>query len=158
MNKTKINREVIPRLLLAAIFYFILYSFLGWVVDSVYNSIMNLSWSPGGFFKSFSVPVPLAPIYGFAAATLIFLKYLFGNRHQLTLFFLCGIFATAIEYWGGVWMVKVIGHRAWDYSDQLINLNGHIALKQTIYWFILGWIFINYIHPPFRRLFNRMIK
>lgn len=150
------NRKYRGIFWLAAVFYFLLYSFLGWVTDSVYNSLTHWYWQPGGLFRSLFWPLPFAPIYGFGAWVLILLKQFFGRFHRVWLFIAAGIYASAVEYLGGLWMVWIFNRRAWDYSDEFLNLNGHISLWHTFLWCVLGWLFIWFIHPMGRWLFEKI--
>jgi len=58
-----------------------------------------------------------------------------------------GVLFTIVEYLGGEFMVHVMGRRAWDYSQNVFNINGHIDLWHTSIWILIGFIFITYIHP-----------
>lgn len=158
MNNKKFNRQRVSKFILSIFFYFVIYSFLGWVIDSGYNSLVNMSWQPGGYFKSFSLPLPFAPIYGFGALTLVALKRSLQRQHPILLYLLAGIYTTAVEYLGGWWMVTIYYRRVWDYSDEFLNLNGHISLEHTFWWFILSALFIKLIHPQGQKLFKFIFK
>ena len=64
------------------IFYnFIIYSFLGWVYESLYVSLLKRSWVNRGFLNG-----PVIPIYG-AGATLVYMVF-WPYRDQYLLVFL----------------------------------------------------------------------
>jgi uncharacterized membrane protein len=142
--------------LLAAIFYFLLYGFLGWGIDTAYSTITECSWQPGGIFKSFFLPIPFAPIYGFGAWVLILFKNFLEKNHNALLFFISTVACTSVEYLGGIWMLVVFHRRAWDYRDTFLNIDGHIDLWHSFCWLILGLIFIKVIHPEGKKMFARL--
>lgn len=123
------------------IFYFILYSFLGWVLESVYKSILQKKLVNSGFLQG-----PFCPIYGLGAiAMIIFLGNLKGNI--IITFILAFFILTLWEYIVAIYLEKVFKTKYWDYSKLKYNIQGRICLKNSIYWGILGVIFIEWIHP-----------
>ena len=57
------------------------------------------------------------------------------------------IVLTAWEYIVGVLLEKLFQTKYWDYSDHKFNIQGRICLNNSIYWGILGIVFIRYINP-----------
>ena len=51
------------------------------------------------------------------------------------------------EYLVGLFLEKVFKTKYWDYSNIKFNIHGRVCLKNSIYWGILGLVFIEYIHP-----------
>lgn len=123
------------------LFYFIIYSFLGWCIESVYKTILEKKFINSGFLYG-----PLCPIYGFGAVILIIL--LNSIPHNIFLIFIVSVVILTIwEYMVGVLLEKIFKTKYWDYSDLKFNINGRICLKNSIYWGILGIIFAFVIHP-----------
>lgn len=121
--------------------YFIIYSMLGWVMESVFRSICERKLINTGFLKG-----PFCPIYGIGAMIMIvFLKQFQYNI--VLLFFMSFVVLTIWEYVVGVFLEKVFNTKYWDYSNHKINFQGRICLTNSIYWGILGIVFICYIHP-----------
>lgn len=122
-------------------FYIIFYSFLGWILESVYKSIIEKRFINSGFLKG-----PICPIYGIAAVIMIFtLNSLKGK--PLLLFVISFVVLSAWEYLAGLILEKLFKTKYWDYSKNKFNLHGRICLKNSIYWGILGVLFIEIIHP-----------
>ena len=73
------------------ILWFLTYSILGWIVESIYMSICNRNLTNRGFAKG-----PICPIYGVGALTVfVILK---PYSHNMLLLFLFGsILATTLE-------------------------------------------------------------
>lgn len=121
--------------------YFIIYSFLGWCIESVYKTILEKRVVNSGFLHG-----PVCPIYGFGAIILIIL--LKGLSKNIVLLFVTStLIMTIWEYVVGVILEKVFKTKYWDYSHFKYNINGRVCLKNSIYWGILGTLFIMIVHP-----------
>lgn len=125
---------------------FFLYSFIGWVWESCYVSVKKGRWVNRGFLNG-----PLLPIYGFGAVTILLSTI--SVRNSLVLIFLLGMTgATILEYVTGVCMEKIFHVRYWDYSNQKLNLNGHICLTSSLAWGVFSVLLVKIIHPPVEAL------
>lgn len=121
--------------------YFIIYSFLGWIMESVVRSISEKKIINTGFLKG-----PVCPIYGIGAIIMLIFLERYQNK-SILLFFIDVIVLTAWEYLVGVLLEKIFHTKYWDYSDQKFNLQGRICLTNSICWGVLGVVFVKYIHP-----------
>ena len=110
------------------VLWFIVYSFLGWLVESIYMSICNRKITNRGFMKG-----PFCPIYGFGALLAYFiLRPLEGNYFLL---YLAGaILATAFEFLVGKLMLRFFGELWWDYKEKPFNYKGILCLESTLAW------------------------
>ncbi|WP_353505773.1 hypothetical protein [Thomasclavelia cocleata] len=54
-------------------------------------------------------------------------------------------------------MEKLFNARWWDYSEQLLNLNGRITLKNTIAFGLLGLLLLFFINPFFSKRFVNFV-
>lgn len=129
-------------------FYFFFYSFLGFLLETVYRSIVTKSLVyPGLLFG------PYCPIYG--VGTFFLLILLLPIKDNLLIFLPAAfIIISLLEYITGYLMEKLLDLRLWDYSRNFLNINGRISLKFSIYWTILAYLFIYYIHPIFESIPN----
>lgn len=127
--------------LFEVITYFIIYSFLGWVMESVFRSICEKKIINTGFLKG-----TFCPIYGIGATIMLLFLDRFENKPVL-LFCIAIIILTAWEYIVGVLLEKIFQTKYWDYSNHKINFQGRICLTNSICWGILGVLFVKYIHP-----------
>ena len=122
--------------------YFIIYSFLGWIIESAFAiCIMGILESRKSFLFG-----PICAIYGVGAAVMIIiLRYFDKNNYRL--FFAGMIVGSTIEYmvsWRGeLWLHT----RWWDYSGQILNINGRISLIYSLVWGILAIILMRIINP-----------
>lgn len=121
--------------------YLILYSFAGWVLESVSKTIAQRKFVNSGFLKG-----PFCPIYGFGA--IIMLLCLNFLKDKLILLFIVAFFVLSIwEYIVGLILEKLFKTKYWDYSHLKFNIQGRVCLKNSIFWGILGVVFVRYIHP-----------
>lgn len=123
------------------IIYFIIYSFIGWVIESTFKSLLFKKPINSGFLHG-----PFIPIYGVGAFVIVTFLSPFTNNIIL-LFFLGMIFLTIMEYIIGMVMEKMFNTSWWDYSDNPLNLNGKICLENSIYWGLLTVFLVKILHP-----------
>lgn len=126
--------------------YFILYSFLGWVMETCYCSILEHRLVPRGFLYG-----PVCPIYG-GGVTLMILFFTPLKKNLVLFYIVAVVVMTSWEYFVG-WMLEVTTHvKYWDYSQYRFNLNGRVCLWVALTWGILSYIVIFFIHPPIQSL------
>lgn len=130
--------------------YFIIYSFLGFVIETLF-ALINY-----GVFESRQSFLygPFCCIYGLGAVVIILvLKYkFFRNNH--TLFVGGFIVGSIVEY-----VVSFIGEtllhvKWWDYSDRFLNINGRICFLYSIFWGLLGLYLMRVINPKIDKLID----
>lgn len=126
--------------------YFILYSFLGWVMETCYCSIAERRLVPRGFLYG-----PICPIYG-GGVTLMILFFT-PLKQNLVLFYATAVVVmTSWEYFVG-WFLEATTHvKYWDYSNFRFNLKGRVCLWVALTWGVLSYIVIFFIHPPIQAL------
>lgn len=132
--------------------YFIIYSSLGWLMESVFRTICEKKIINTGFLKG-----PFCPIYGFGA--IIMFLFLDGFEDKpILLFFIALILLTLWEYIVGVLLEKIFKTKYWDYSNHKINFQGRVCLTNSIFWGILGVVFVKYIHPGIQHVISMVDK
>ena len=131
------EREIFDTDLYHLVGAFIIYSMLGWLVESIYMSFCNRKITNRGFGKG-----PFCPIYGVGALVgYIMLSPLKGN--YLGIYIVGAISATIFEFIVGKLMIKFLGSLWWDYNDKPFNYKGIICLESTIAWgfYALGLVY-----------------
>ena len=129
---------------------FIIYSVLGWFVESAYMSFCNHKLTNRGFAKG-----PFCPIYGFGAV----IGYLVLNPlsgHYVTLYLTGAFLATTFEYLVGIMMQKLLGEVWWDYTEKPMNYKGIICLESTIAWGFYAIIITMFLHERVLHLIDAM--
>lgn len=123
------------------IYLFFVYSFIGWLWETVYCSIQDRRFDYRGFLFG-----PYCPVYGFAVTTVLVFTEPFQDN--LLGLFLSGIvIATAFEYFAG-WLLESFFHmKLWDYSREFGNIKGRIAPLISLFWGIGIVILVRLIQP-----------
>jgi len=133
----------------AALFYFTLYSFFGWILENCYNLITVRK-----FFKPNFLWGPFKPMYGFAPVLLVFL--ITENTNWAMILFLCFFIPTMVEYMSGAMLQKFFHRKWWDYSHIPLHIHGHICLPFSVCWIFLSFVCLKWIHPSIVHLYNLM--
>lgn len=146
MNYLMLNYARSIKLNYNSIYYFFIYSFIGWCIETVYVSISQSRFVFRGFLYG-----PLCPIYGFGA--LIILFALEPVKNNVLLFLFSAVFFTSsLEYFTGFILQAAFNSVIWDYSTELLNLQGRISLKFSLIWGLLSLFFVRILHPGILRL------
>lgn len=131
-------------------FLFFLYAVLGWIIETIYVTILDKKFVNRGFLIG-----PYIPLYGVSAITMI----LYLNQYKtnpLTVFLLAIFVCTFLEYITSYIMEKIFKARWWDYTNQKFNINGRVCLKNSLYFGILSLLLIYLINPLLINLINNM--
>lgn len=132
------------------IMYFMIYAFIGWFIESTFKSLLYQKPINSGFLNG-----PFIPIYAVGALFIItFLQRFQGQNLKL---FLIGFFSmTLIEYITGYIMEKIFNTSWWDYTGNLLNIDGKICLENSIYWGLLTAFFVNFMHPKINNFVSKI--
>ena len=115
-------------------------------MESVFRSICERKLINTGFLKG-----PFCPIYGVGAIIMLVVLNNF-KANIFVLFMMSFIILTAWEYIVGIALEKTFNTKYWDYSNHKFNFQGRICLQNSIYWGILGVVFIKVIQPFMKNL------
>ncbi len=121
---------------------FIMYSFSGWCIEVVDTYIIKKKFVNRGFLIG-----PYCPIYGIGCICMILLLSRYIND-VITLFIMCILLFSVLEYMTSYVMEKLFNARWWDYSKRKFNINGRICLETMIPFGFAG-LFVMYIVNPF---------
>jgi len=122
------SREILGTDVYHLVAAFLLYSIIGWCLESIYMSFCNKKLTNRGFAKG-----PYCPIYGFGAvAGYILLSPLKG--HYIKLYLAGAFLATLFEFIVGKGMIRFLGELWWDYNEKPFNYQGIICLESTVAW------------------------
>lgn len=136
-------------LVLACLFF--IGSVIGWGLELLYR---NLHGGGGEWINPGFCTGPYLPIYGFGLCGLFLLASL--ERYQFIespfwnkalLFVLMALGMTLIEYLAGLFCLKFLKVRLWDYSDEWGNIQGIVCPKFSAAWAVLGAVYYFCIHP-----------
>lgn len=121
--------------------YFIIYSFLGWILESITKSIIEKKIVNSGFLNG-----PICPIYGIGAIIMDLFLSRFSDNYFL-LFAMAFVILSVWEYLVGVLLEKIYNTKYWDYTNCKFNIQGRVCLANSLCWGVLGLVFILFIHP-----------
>ena len=120
---------------------FMLYSFLGWLCESIYCSIPVRKFINRGFLTG-----PFCPIYG--AGAILVVELLAPLKGRILLLFFAGVLiASAVEYGTGFLLESLFHTRYWDYSDHRFHLQGRVCLENSIMFGVMGLVTVEYLNP-----------
>ena len=137
-----------------------LYSFIGWI----YEVILEFSYGHGFVNRGFLFG-PYLPVYGFGALLILFTIRSFSkNKIYLKKFLITPIltfilifFLTSIvEYCAGIMLDTLFNKRLWDYSDEILNINGLVCLTASLKFATGGTIFLYLLQPSFEKLIHKL--
>jgi uncharacterized membrane protein len=131
--------------------YFVIYSFLGFIIETMYGMITKgVIESRQSFLYG-----PFCGIYGLGAVTMILsLNKFKDNNNQL--FFGGFIVGSIIEYIVSFLGEIILHVKWWDYSDMPFNLNGRICVFFSVFWGFLAIYLISYVNPKIDYLINKI--
>lgn len=133
------------------LFYcFIIYSFVGWIYESVLVSIKSKAFINRGFLNG-----PLIPIYGVGATSVFLCLHLYQNR-PILVFILGMMIATILEYITSCLLEKVFHATWWDYNKFRFNFQGRICLPVSLFWGILSVLMMEIFQPNVSILIDRI--
>lgn len=131
----------------------LVYSVMGWVVETIYISYCNKKFINRGFIHG-----PICPIYGFGGIFVHTALKSFSG-HYVTIFILGSCLATCVEFMTAKIMIKVFGCLWWDYSNKPFNYKGILCLESCVAWglysvadaaFIKNVVFMGIMKIPFK--------
>lgn len=158
-----VNNETSSLVFLKKIFiYFWATSLLGHYLEVVWIYIMHITVGATLWETTIPTITPLAAPYGFGMVTVIMLviplikKY---KLHPLGVFVLNAFVTGVIEYLCALVLVLATGYnRYWNYSNELLNINGYVCLKSAILFGIGATLFVYYIYPTLEKMVNGLQK
>ena len=141
-------------------FYFILFSFIGWIIETIYH------FAKGIFVNRGFLTGPFCIIYGFSTLIILKLdeKLKIKNKILKAIVLWITIFITcsAFEYLTSYLIEMLFGIRLWDYSGLSYNINGRVRLITSVAWsncgVVLIYLFKPFIDKIYLKLLNRKEK
>ena len=132
-------------------FYFLLYAFIGWIIEVVYHAVTLGKVVNRGMLNG-----PVCPIYGCGVLGAFLLAGWSANtvfhvepdRLSGILIFVVGmVLCTAIELVTGYLLDLIFHMRWWDYRSKPFNLKGYICLEFSIIWGLALVFVIKILYP-----------
>ena len=122
--------------------YFIIYSFIGYIIETIFGIITTGLWQSRQSF----LYGPFLGIYGVGAVIIIvFSKYF--NKNKFTLFLGGYTIGSITEYLTSFLVEAILHTKWWNYSYNILNVNGRICLLYSLFWGILTVVLIGKFNP-----------
>ncbi|MBC8572910.1 putative ABC transporter permease [Jingyaoa shaoxingensis] len=129
--------------------YFVIFSCMGWIYESIFCTVKSGSWQNRGFLYG-----PVCPIYGVGAATIMALVDWYAGQNQGQVnytwwqVFLVAFFGSIVLEYVTSWGLEKLFHAYWwDYSDVPLNINGRVCFPASVGFGVAGLLVIYVIAP-----------
>ena len=126
----------------ALFWYFVLYSFLGFLVEVAYARGLGVEKQDRKCFYF----LPLCPVYG-VGALLILALAAWLSPYPAPVAGWSALAATAAEYAMSLFYEKALGVSFWDYAQFHGNLGGRVCPLFSAFWCLLGLVTVYGIQP-----------
>lgn len=128
-------------------FNFIIYSFIGWIIEEAYSFAITNKFKKDGFLIG-----PFKPMYGIAVTLLVLCNEILGID-GISLILLCFLIPTTVEYISGYMLKRVFNKVYWDYSNFKYNIHGFVTLRFSLYWTLLSFFGLYYLQSALYNLY-----
>ncbi len=129
--------------------YFIVYSVLGYIIETIYGMITKGVWESRQSF----LYGPFCGIYGLGAVIMIICLHKFPKKFN-TLFIGGFIVGSIVEYVVSFVGEMLLGVKWWDYSNMPLNINGRICVYFSVFWGFLGIYLIASLNPKIDKIID----
>ena len=123
------------------IWYLLIYSFLGYLLEVAYAKIVH----GRGSGRKCLLLLPLCPVYGVGAVAIVALSG--PNPQPLWLMGVGFGAATVVELLFGLYYKYVLGVAFWNYSQIRWNVGGLVCLPFSLAWSGLALALVYTVHP-----------
>ena len=125
---------------------YLVYSFLGWVGETVVATIKGRQFTNRGMASG-----PFCFVYG-TAGVLLAVGLADLRTNWLALFAGSFLIATVVEWVTAKFLERVQHRRWWDYSGKKFNLDGYVCLQYSVLWGVLGAVSVRWGNDLLLRL------
>ena len=129
--------------------YFIIYSVLGYIIETVFGIVTKGVWESRQSF----LYGPFCAIYGLGACIMIISLHKYGKKYN-ALFIGGFIVGSIVEYLVSLIGELILGVKWWDYSNMPLNIGGRICVYFSIFWGFLSIYLLASVNPKVDRLIN----
>lgn len=132
--------------------YFIIFSCMGWIYESLFCTIKNGKWENRGFLYG-----PMCPIYGVGATSITFIVDEIRDVYQLEFewweIFLIAFLGSIVLECATSYMLEKLFHAYWwDYSNVPLNIHGRVCLPASVGFGVAGLVVIYGLDPFVKRM------
>jgi len=118
------------------LFFFFVFSALGWLIELVFRSVTKRRIVNPGVLTG-----PYVPIYGFGAVVLMLTFSYIGDQPWYVRALVYWVVTSGVELATGEVLMRVYKKRWWDYTANAFNIRGHVCLSFSFAWIALAFVF-----------------
>lgn len=124
----------------------------GIILEGVWMLLKDGRWE----YHTATVWGPFCLIYGIGVVMVTILSDLLREVPTAVKFLVYMIVCTVTEYLGSLFQEICFGAASWDYSDQILNVEGRVSLMMSVLWGALSLLFVRFFLPPIKKLLCRL--
>ncbi|MGN0536041.1 MAG: putative ABC transporter permease [Eubacterium sp.] len=134
------------------VWIFLICCVTGFIVETIWCFIRH------GYIESRKSLVygPLSVAYGMGGVILSLALYKLRNAKLPKIFLVSFIVGTVTEYICSLGQEIVFGSVAWDYSNVPLNINGRVCLLYSLFWGVLGILWVKVLYPLMSKMIEKM--
>lgn len=130
--------------------YFIIFSFMGWIMETSRCSYAEKKFINRGFLNG-----PICPIYG--TGMVIIIICIDGLKDNIFALFFGGlILASVLEYVVAALLEGLFKAKWWDYSTKKFNIKGRVALSISLCWGGLCVVMMKWVVPFLTEIISKL--
>ena len=153
VDKNKIKQDKPKLTFLKIVQYFVLYSFIGLILETIFGLLVEgVVESRKNFLYG-----PFSCIYGVGGVLMLLTLSRF-SKNRYTVFLGGAVVGTVLEYCISLFGELIYGVKWWDYSNLPFNINGRVCLIFSLMWGLLGVYFVSYFQPKVDKFLNMINK
>lgn len=135
------------------IIYYFVCAFIGWILEMVYGYMVFGHFVDRGFLYG-----PMCPIYGYGAVAMILIIDAIQKKNVNIAgkFAIITIVFTLLEYLASLVLELIFHQRWWDYTNEILNINGRVCLIFSLMFGIIGLVFTEFIYKPSEKLIGKV--
>jgi uncharacterized membrane protein len=133
---------------------FVIGCFLGVVAETLYCLVTY------GYIESRQGLIygPFNPVYGFGAVLMTLVLNPLEHKKWYLIFLLSMILGGGFEYLSSYVQQLMTGTVSWQYNELPFNLGGRTSLRYSLYWGVLGLLWIKEIYPLLSRMIDKFLS
>lgn len=135
--------------------YFFTCAFIGWILEMTYGFMVFGHFVDRGFLYG-----PICPIYGYGAVAMILIIDAIQKKkvNAVGKFVIITVVFTLLEYLASLVLELIFHLRWWDYTNEILNINGRVCLIFSLIFGIIGLAFAELIYKPSEKLITKIRK
>jgi len=128
---------------------------VGWALETIYALIMP----PHQFELRVSLVVgPFILVYGFGAVAITLLLRKMYNQRDALIFIASMVLGASFEYLCSLFQQMAFGSVSWEYSGTALNVGGRTNLMYSVFWGVLGLVWVKDLYPVVSRKIESIPK